>query len=519
MSQTQARRTFLQRTVLTAAGLAALPGVVLPSPVATKTRTAPVNSPEDVAAFFKACAAGNLAEVQRLLAAEPQLLAAKDNAGRSGFAVALINQHADVAAHLKAAGYACDLHEAALAQDWERFTELTSAQTEATLHQVNSDHPLGGTAMYAAALGGAGADTWRVFGACGDPNVQPRGAQGVSPLQMALRHPELGVAELTAASLLANGADANPGPNGDAPPLHLAAQRGSVDLVEMLIRLGADVNARDAKNRTALEIAQARTARLSTAEQRAGDKTPSSFAAVVQLLTNSGQTPRTFRRHKNLIDAQGNAYHAPDIGDLSIFTRNQVVGVSHRALDAVQKLVTAEPRLAHSVATTTEICVEACAHTGNRPIVEFLLQHGSPYSLPTAVMRGDFAAVRTMLAAAPERINERGAHDFALLWYPLIGDCELSLLEFLVSQGGEQRNIIEEQHHLGTTALHWACRQGLVETAEFLLDHGANVNRLGRKFKPAGETPLDTALAFGEAKLAEFLRGRGAKTSAELAQA
>ncbi len=55
-------------------------------------------------------------------------------------------------------------------------------------------------------------------------------------------------------SLLAGGANPN-APHRDTLPLHFAARRGQMDIVDLLCRHGADIDARDAQGRTA--VAQA----------------------------------------------------------------------------------------------------------------------------------------------------------------------------------------------------------------------------------------------------------------------
>ncbi len=196
-------------------------------------------------AFLTACAKGQLEKVKQLLQENRARLKAKDEIGRSGFALALLAGHRPVGQYLKDEGYETDLHESALDLDWERFGLLVGEETEKTADQINADHPLGGSTMWAAAAGGAGTNIWRIYAKSGDPNHLARGEKGSSPLQKALRFSELNTAELTAATLLSNNTNPNPIPNTDKPPLHIAAERGSIEMVEMLIRLGAEVDRRD----------------------------------------------------------------------------------------------------------------------------------------------------------------------------------------------------------------------------------------------------------------------------------
>lgn len=441
----------------------------------------------DDQAFLTACAKGQLEKVKQLVQGNKARLSAKDEAGRSGFALALLAGHRPVGQYLKEVGYETDLHESALDLDWERFGLLIGEETEKTAHQINADHPLGGSTMWAAAAGGAGTNIWRIYAKSGDPNHLARGNKGSSPLQKALRFSDLNTAELTAASLLSNNTDPNPISNTDKPPLHIAAERGSIEMVEMLIRLGAEVDRRDGEGKRAIELAEA-----------------FGHQATWELLDNHKDIPRTSRTSRAAYKADGSAYELPDLSSIPLFKQLRLVGQAHGNLEAVQKAVASDPRITHAVATTSEKAVEAAAHTGRKKLVDFLLKNGAPYSLPTAVLLNDFTTVKRLLDEDPKRIEERGAHDFALLWYPVIGQCDLEMTQLLLDRGAK----VEQQHFLGTTALHFACRRGPVELIALLIENGADVNRVSRKFKAEGLTPLQIAR---DEKVIDYLRSKGAK--------
>lgn len=437
--------------------------------------------------FLQACQNGDFELVKQLLASDPTLLEAKDEKGRNGFVIALLAGHQIVGDLLKEAGYKTDLHESALDRNWERYNELIGEVTVATENLVNADHPIGGTAMWAAAAGGAGTNIWRIYANGGDPNLNPRQAKGSTPLQKALRHQDLKTAEMTAASLLSNNADPNTTKNADQPALHLAASRGSFEITEMLVRLGAIVDAKNKEGKTASQLAEY-----------------FGHLSVFDLLANHEQIPRTCRTSRSAYDVEGSPYQMPDFNDIPFYQQGKMVGNSHRNLEAIQTAIAADPRMAHAIATTSEKAVEAGAHMGNKGIVELLLKNGAPYSLPTAVMMHDFTAVQRLLDEDPNRIHERGAHDFALLWYPIIGKCELDMMQLLLDRGAK----VEQQHFLGTTALHWACSRGAIELVEMLIENGADVNRIGRKFKDTGETPLQLAK---DEKIKDYMKSKGAK--------
>ena len=437
--------------------------------------------------FWSAVHAGDRAAVAALLDADGGLIGRVDPEGRSPFAVAHLEHHGEVAELLRARGHQPDLHEAALALDWTRFEELAGQRPG----EVNSAHPIGGTTMHAAALGGAQDSIWRVYAQAGNPNPA---LTGPSPLQVALSHPDLAVAEMTAATLLANAASphppAPPRSGGVDPPLHLAAARGSAVLAEMLVRHGADPELRNTRGRTAAERAH-----------------ESGHRNVETLLTLHTRIARTHHTGRTASTVDGAPYRPPQLDDLEPRRRHGVVGMAHRDLDGVRAATGGEARLAHSVATTGERAVEAGAHMGRRDIVDHLLGLGAPYALTTAVMRDDRLAVERALDADPLRIHERGAHDFALLWYPLIGRCDPAMTELLLARGAR----VDEQHFLGTTALHWACMTGDLAVIELLLAAGCDIDRPGRKFGPEPLRPIDHARPREHAEVVDLLRARGAR--------
>ncbi|MCA9289490.1 MAG: ankyrin repeat domain-containing protein [Phycisphaerales bacterium] len=442
--------------------------------------------PADRRAFLDAVRGGHLDRCRAMLDAHPDLARSCDDLGRSAFALALLHHHPAIAAAIRPLAPDLDLHESALALDWERFEALAAAAPD----RVRDEHPIGGSAMVAAALGGAGTQIWRVYQFGADPN-QPVRVDALTPLLAALTVPDLPTAEMTGASLLANGADPAPaGPSG-VTALHVAASRGSVEIVEMLIRRGAAVSARDGAGRSAHDRAAA-----------------AGHASVVALLDAADTIPRDADATRRAYDVHGAPYVAPDVDDLSRLERGRVVGDAHRNLDAVVEATARNPRLAHAVATTNEGAIEAAAHMGRRDIVDHLLEHGAPYALPTAVIRRDAAGLRAMLAAAPGRIHERGAHDFALLWYPAIAGGDVELATILLDAGAE----IERQHHLGTTALHWAAMAGRIDLVALLIERGADVNRRGRKFDASGQTALDLARRGEHDAVVRLLLDHGART-------
>ena len=434
--------------------------------------------------FLDAVRSGDLAKVTRLLDGDSGLLHTRDDENRSAYAVALLAGQAEISKLLLDRGHRPDVQEAALALDWPLFESL--AQKAPGI--VNIDHPLG-TAMVAAARGGAAQDIWRIYRQGGDPNLRPRGKSSPSVVRVALEHRDPLTAEITASSLLGNGADANPEELDGRSPLHVAAERGFLDLVEALIRKGASVEARDEAGRSPRDLAEAEGHRR-----------------VAELLVRHRQIARDCWSSRRAYDVNGEPFEEPDLSAFSILVVENMVGAAHFNHQATVASIQKFPVLAKAQGLTTEGAVEACAHTGQLPIVEALLAQGAPYSLPTATVRDDRRRMAELLAEDPLRIHERGAHDFALLWYPVLGGGLIDAAELLVKAGAN----VEAHHVLGTTALHWAAGRGQLEMVDFLCEHGADVNRTGRFYDPKGQTPLQSAEAGDHGEVVKLLRDRGA---------
>ncbi len=433
--------------------------------------------------IFELARTGRASELGARLGRDRSLVHARDPEGRTLMTVALLAEHPAVARLLLDGGYAPDLAESAWLGDWKRFDALAAAQPDA----IDDEHPLGGTPMYAGARAGQGDEMWRVFAVGAVPNP-PRSRRGsMSPLRAALEVSSLPAAELTAATLLANGADPNAAEPGGSTALHAAASRGSIALVEMLVRKRADVDARDERGHRASDLA--------------------TEPAVVAMLRSHADVPRDHVELRRAFDVHGRPYRPPALDGITPAEQRTFAGLGHRELPALRDGLAKEPRLVHAMATTTELAIEASAHTGRRDNVEFLLEHGAPLSLPSAVVLGDRELVRGLLAAAPDRIHERGAHDFAVLWYAVLAGGDLDMTRLLLAAGAD----VERQHYLGTTALHFAAIADQADVAELLLEHGADPNRVGRKFDPAGETPLQLALAADSQRVVALLRARGAR--------
>lgn len=285
-----------------------------------------------------------------------------------------------------------------------------------------------------------------------------------SPLIAAVDHAD-GVTVLQMVDTLAgNGANPNVRRRSDQKSaVEIAAAQGHRDVVRYLVRRGADASG----------VAEA-----------------------------SGVDPVYFGK-RYLLD--GKLVDRDDTYGLPVPLVNQFVGVSHVDLERVRKLHKLVPVLVNVRATFDEMPVEAAAHVGNLPIVRYLLEAGAPLSTCTAVVMGETALVRRMVAADARVLHERGAHDQGLMHYTAFADPRIDIAELLISSG-----IDVDQRGLGQTALHFAARRGHVELAELLLAKGADLNSVSTSRIAAG-TPLALAMKAKQVKMVEFLRSRGAR--------
>jgi ankyrin repeat protein len=108
--------------------------------------------------------------------------------------------------------------------------------------------PSDGTPLCGAACWGYEDAVRALLAGGADPNLAE--ADGFLPLQWAALGPHHG----TAAALLEAGANPNP----PCAPLVIAADRGALGLVQLLLDHGADPSLRDESGRTALEAAEAK---------------------------------------------------------------------------------------------------------------------------------------------------------------------------------------------------------------------------------------------------------------------
>jgi len=465
------------------AALSSLAALAVSSLLARRPFAAWSRRAVDARAFLAAVVAGELERVRELLAAEPALARAADEHGRSAFLIAHLHGHAQVAEALRACGLELDLVESFVAEDWTRVEQLAASDPSALARA----HAVGGTPLYAGALVGS-LDMHRLRSLGCKPDDAPSGGSGYTPARGALEGARPDWALIALCDLLGNGGSANAPQRAGSSILHGAVLRRDERLVRTALRKGAAAEARDAQGRTARELAL-----------------ELGWSAGAELLRYPERVPRDNRASRFALDANRAPIERPDLSDVPSALQNRITGSSHGKLAAVRELVGSDKRLTFSLSTDDELAIEACAHTGARPIIRYHLDQGAPLSLPTAVALGDLESVRFWLARDATLIHERGAHDFPLMWFALLGEERageaVPMAELLVQHGAAV-----DQETMGTTALHLCAKHDVRDCAAYLLERGADARAVGFKFHRDGRTPLEMAEEEGHGVLAQMLR-------------
>ena len=200
--------------------------------------------------FIDAVKKGDVASVERILAADPAKAAARDENGTSALLLSYYHGKPDVARVLLARKPALDLSEAAAVGDAERIRALRPDRAALNAFAKDGFFPLGLAAFFkrpeaVKALVELGADV----------RLASRPA-GFTPLHSAVADDEGVAVNEIVRVLLDAGADPNAQSASGGTPVHTAAFTGNIAVLEMLLAAGGDATIADKKDKTPLDIAR-----------------------------------------------------------------------------------------------------------------------------------------------------------------------------------------------------------------------------------------------------------------------
>jgi len=304
-----------------------------------------------------------------------------------------------------------------------------------------------------------------------------KGARGAgdTPLHVAMRRRRLEIAEL----LLARGADINATNDRGTAPLHSAADSGNTEAVKFLLKHHADVNAVDSMGLTPLHRTVCENFHKDAAEAlldggagiNAKGKvgmTPLSLAIMVSSYARRDEEVRQGKVCMDLLLGRG--------AKLDIFSASGL-----GKLREVQAMVAKDPQAAAAAKAFGGITpLHLATSMGREEVVEFLLAH---HADPSAA---------SQWLGTPLHLAARNGH-VGVVKLLVESKCDLA--------AGERR---------GKTALHLAARYGRKDVVTILLAAGSDVSAGDRE----GATPLHAAASGGRLEVVKLLLSKGADVKA-----
>ena len=196
--------------------------------------------------FFDAIKQGNRGEVERRVNLNPNLIHVKEN-GLSPILVAAYHQEPEIDSYLADKTVAINIFEASATGKINNVTRLLARDPQlVNAYAEDGFQPLG-LASYFGHL-----DTAEYLIKAGAPiNSPSHNALKAAPIQSAVAAGHQKVVQM----LLRLGADPNAREQGGYTPLHAATQNGDEDMIRILLYGGADLTLRGKDGKTPLDLA------------------------------------------------------------------------------------------------------------------------------------------------------------------------------------------------------------------------------------------------------------------------
>jgi adenosylhomocysteine nucleosidase len=198
--------------------------------------------------WFRAVEQGEVAEVRRLLVADPSLAAARREDGMSALMVALYHRRQEVADVLAASRPELDVAEAAAVGDAHRIGELVAVRADC----VQDRSPDGFTPLHLACFFDRPHAARTLVDHGADVDAEAANPSRVRPIHSAAAGKSDGCVEL----LIRHGCTVDATQGGGWTALHAACLHGLGSLVETLLRAGADPLQAAGDGRNAIDMAR-----------------------------------------------------------------------------------------------------------------------------------------------------------------------------------------------------------------------------------------------------------------------